>query len=554
MAINQLIVIGGGIAGLTCAESYSHLKPNDKVTILSCSPILKTVCNVQKISKVLESFDVFESQFTDIEFKNPNISVIICDVDSIDINNRIVKTDKGNFNYDYLSICSGAKPNLVKESPYLIGIRDTETIVDLKNRLSNAKTIVIVGNGGIALELIHEIKNCQIIWSIKDKHIGNAFFDKDAADFLFRSKQIIDDDDKKKVVKEQQKDGILLSEDELIAKNQNISSQSNSSLYKSESGSALGPQWYSKYNFKTTDQYNKNNQEKKYNFNENVNIQYSTFLDEIYSNHDKKLNQEIINNNNNNGDGDGGDDKEDWPIYVKLSNGNLFGCNFIISATGVIPNSTILTKDNNNNDDDDNNKIIKLSNEGAIIVDEQMKTSVDRIYSAGDVCSIGWSESEVWFQMRLWSQARTQGRYTAQCIANESVKNTPQQDNLDQICTNFEFELFAHATKFFGFKVIMLGLYNAQGLNLNLDDNNNNNNNNNQNEENQDNIKIYTREIIGEQYVKVILKNGRLIGSLLIGDTDLEETFENLILNQIDLSRYGAEILNPEIDIEDYFD
>ncbi|KAK5579377.1 hypothetical protein RB653_009059 [Dictyostelium firmibasis] len=540
MAINQLIVIGGGIAGLTCAESYSNLKPNDKITILSCSPILKTVCNIQKISKVLESFDVFESQFTDIEFKNPNISVVICDVESIDINQRIIKTDKGEFKYDYLSICSGAKPNLIKESPYLIGIRDTETIVDLKNRLSDAKRIVLIGNGGIALELIHEIKGCQIIWSIKDKHIGNAFFDKDAADFLFRSKQVKD-----KGKKEQNEKEGTNEEDELIAKNNNTSTPSNSSLYKSENGSALGPQWYSKYNFTTSDEYNKSNQEKKYNFNENVNIQYSTFLDEIYSKDDEKLKEELINNNNDN-------NEDDWPVYVKLSNGKLYGCNFIISATGVIPNSTILTKGNNSNNSND---IIKLSNDGAIIVNEQMKTSVDRIYASGDVCSIDWSESEVWFQMRLWSQARTQGRYTAQCIANESVKNTPQHDNLDQISTSFEFELFAHATKFFGFKVIMLGLYNGQGLNLNnINQQQQQHEENKENKENEDDIKIYTREIVGEQYVKVILKNGRLIGSLLIGDTDLEETFENLILNQIDLSRYGAEILNPEIDIEDYFD
>ena len=43
-------------------------------------------------------------------------------------------------------------------------------------------------------------------------------------------------------------------------------------------------------------------------------------------------------------------------------------------------------------------------------------------------------------------------------------------------------------------------------------------------------------------------------GALLIGDTDLEETFENLILNQLDLSAYGEDLLDPNIDIEDYFD
>ena len=45
-----------------------------------------------------------------------------------------------------------------------------------------------------------------------------------------------------------------------------------------------------------------------------------------------------------------------------------------------------------------------------------------------------------------------------------------------------------------------------------------------------------------------------MVGAVLIGETDLEETFENLILNQMDLTPYGEELLNPDIDIEDYFD
>lgn len=50
------------------------------------------------------------------------------------------------------------------------------------------------------------------------------------------------------------------------------------------------------------------------------------------------------------------------------------------------------------------------------------------------------------------------------------------------------------------------------------------------------------------------MQNGRMMGAVLIGETDLEETFENLILNQMDLSAYGEDLLNPDIDIEDYFD
>lgn len=58
----------------------------------------------------------------------------------------------------------------------------------------------------------------------------------------------------------------------------------------------------------------------------------------------------------------------------------------------------------------------------------------------------------------------------------------------------------------------------------------------------------------GVEYVKAVIKDHRLIGAVLIGQTDLEETFENLILNQLDLSHIEDNLLEPDIDIDDYFD
>jgi hypothetical protein len=48
-------------------------------------------------------------------------------------------------------------------------------------------------------------------------------------------------------------------------------------------------------------------------------------------------------------------------------------------------------------------------------------------------------------QMRLWSQAKTQGVYAARAMAGE-------EDEL-----GFFFELFAHSTHLFGKKLILLG-------------------------------------------------------------------------------------------------
>ena len=47
---------------------------------------------------------------------------------------------------------------------------------------------------------------------------------------------------------------------------------------------------------------------------------------------------------------------------------------------------------------------------------------------------------------------------------------------------------------------------------------------------------------------------GRVVGALLIGETGLEEVFENLILNRLDVGLLNIGLLDPEVDIEDYFD
>jgi len=39
-----------------------------------------------------------------------------------------------------------------------------------------------------------------------------------------------------------------------------------------------------------------------------------------------------------------------------------------------------------------------------------------------------------------------------------------------------------------------------------------------------------------------------------VGETGLEETFENLILDGLDLTHLGASLLDPGVDLEDYFD
>lgn len=55
------------------------------------------------------------------------------------------------------------------------------------------------------------------------------------------------------------------------------------------------------------------------------------------------------------------------------------------------------------------------------------------------------------------------------------------------------------------------------------------------------------------EFVKVVLSVGWIKGAILIGETDMEETFENLILNKTYLIPFKDHILDLDIDHENCF-
>ncbi|XP_057618992.1 pyridine nucleotide-disulfide oxidoreductase domain-containing protein 1 isoform X4 [Chionomys nivalis] len=270
-------------------------------------------------------------------------------------------------------------------------------------------------------------------------------------------------------------------------------------------GSALGPDWHGDLDLKGTEE-----------FSHSIHIETKCEVKKIYLQEEFKIMKKKPLTFPKDQHKSVTVDKEVWPVYVELTNGKIYGCDFLVSATGVTPNVHPFLHGNN----------FDLGEDGGLKVDDQMRTSLPDIYAAGDICTACWQPSPVWQQMRLWTQARQMGWYAAKCMAAAGLGQSSDMD--------FSFELFAHVTKFFNYKVVLLGKYNAQGLGSDHE--------------------LMLRCTRGQEYVKVVMQNGRMMGAVLIGETDLEETFENLILNQMDLSSYGEDLLDPDIDIEDYFD
>ncbi|XP_072311126.1 pyridine nucleotide-disulfide oxidoreductase domain-containing protein 1 [Eucyclogobius newberryi] len=491
----KFVVVGGGIAGVTCVEQLASQFPSAELALVTSGPHIKTVTNYKQVSRTLEEFGVEERPFTVLEEKYSNLTFLQTSVKALHANSHCLETTDGKvYGYEKLCICSGARPRLfLEENPYVLGIRDTDSAQDFQKRLSKAKRIVVIGNGGIALELVHEVEGCDVIWAIKDKAIGNTFFDAGAAQFLIPSLE---------VHKSQKtfpcKRPRYTVEETAGGTAHTFTAERNhrQTSTPTEHGSALGPDWHEGIQLQGAEQ-----------GRHKVMVEYQCEVEKIFTPSDLLSSPEITLNLETVGS---------WPVYIRLNNGKTYGCDFIVSATGVEPNTDAFLQGNN----------FAQADDGGLQVDHQMQTSESDVYAAGDVCAAAWKHSPLWQQMRLWTQARQMGWHAGRCIAAHVLSEPIELD--------FCFELFSHITKFFNYKVVLLGKFNAQGLGLNHE--------------------LLVRCTKGQEYVKVVLSGGRMVGAVLIGDTDLEETFENLILNQMDLTPYGEDLLNPDIDIEDYFD
>uniref|UniRef100_A0A8D8J5R7 Pyridine nucleotide-disulfide oxidoreductase domain-containing protein 1 n=2 Tax=Culex pipiens TaxID=7175 RepID=A0A8D8J5R7_CULPI len=453
------LIVGGGIAGVSCAEALAFwADARDSVVLIAESSLVKAATNVVALGKVLTKFDVEEKEGSSL---GGNIRVLEDQLDRVESEGHFVRTSSGKkINYRYLCLCTGARPKLIGDNPNVIGIRDTESVQEFQKRVSNATRLVVVGNGGIASELVYEISGIEVHWVVKDEYISSTFVDSGAARFF-----------QQRLTEKAQEKTVL--------KRMRYSEEKAGS--SSRRGAALGPDWH-----RTVDISGKLE-----HVPDSVKIHYAVEIKELAA------------------------QSEGFPVKLTLSNGEVIECDFVVSATGVTP-AISFTCD----------REFALGPDGGLLVNWEMATSLPDVYAAGDVCSAGWDPAQHWFQMRLWTQARQMGAMAARAIAAKRAGETIYQD--------FCFELFNHVTQLFGYQVVLLGRYNGQGLN--------------------DKYEVLLRMTPGLEYIKFVLVDGRLQGAMLIGETGLEETCENLILNQLDLTPYGDDLLDPNIDIEDYFD
>ena len=157
------VIIGGGIAGVSCAEQLSFLVPEEEILLISATCMVKKVTNLNRVAQILNTFDVEERGMADLENEHSNLKVVQGHVIEIDAKKHEIILKTGDrIHYQYVILCHGARPKLLSKENFVFGIRDTESVQKFQDNLKGARKIVIVGNGGIATEMVHELKNGEL--------------------------------------------------------------------------------------------------------------------------------------------------------------------------------------------------------------------------------------------------------------------------------------------------------------------------------------------------------------------------------------------------------
>ncbi|CAI5441096.1 unnamed protein product [Caenorhabditis angaria] len=376
--MQHFVVVGGGIAGVNCSMEILRSTPdkNIQVTLISANQHVKTITNWYKIGQFMENFEISESQqplTSDKRFQLIYDTVISWKPDE----KFLILKENGEFSYDKLCISTGARSicqfsNLKNVKT----LRDTDTAKDLQLHLSKSRHIVIVGNGGIAAELIYELKNIKITWIIKDSWLCAKFFPKDLEKFI-ENRIFAGNEKRKKTSGVQKRLRFGLGSD------QSLEGQ----------GPALGPDWA------TSIDLSGENQEKS------INILKST---------------EVLNIS------------DDFVEVRDLESETIskIPCDFVIWATGTRANSEIWKE---------NLDVSAGEEDQAIQVNDIFETSHPAVFACGDVAQYATTSSNLWKPMRLWTQARQAAETCAKSMVfgRETAEMFNMHLELFAHCTTF---------------------------------------------------------------------------------------------------------------------
>jgi NAD(P)H-nitrite reductase large subunit len=192
---------------------------------------------------------------------------------------------------------------------------------------------------------------------------------------------------------------------------------------------------------------------------------------------------------------------------IKLDSGKVIGCSVVVVGKGVKPNIDLIQDTS-----------IEV-NEG-IRVNDYLQTNIPNIYAAGDVCESFDLTLNAQAVNALWPVAVEQGKFAGFNMVGENLK--------------YDGSMGMNSIEFFGLPVVSLGIYKIKEENGFKE--------------------ITDSDPKSNCYKKLILKDNRLLGAILVGEIKNSGLFLRLIREKIDLTSIKDILLKTTFSYADIMD
>ncbi|MCK5491275.1 MAG: FAD-dependent oxidoreductase, partial [Candidatus Pacebacteria bacterium] len=184
----DILIIGGGPAGLITAVTARKNNPNKKIILIREHSKCAVPCGLPYIFNRLDAVE--KDTMPDKAYEVNKIDLIIEKATNINTENKKVTLGSGEeINYDKLVLAVGSSPAVIPikgvETSGVYQIKkDMSYLEDLREAVLQAKNIVIIGGGFIGVELAEELsvisgKNISIVEILE--HCLIAPFDEEFA-------------------------------------------------------------------------------------------------------------------------------------------------------------------------------------------------------------------------------------------------------------------------------------------------------------------------------------------------------------------------------------
>ena len=187
---------------------------------------------------------------------------------------------------------------------------------------------------------------------------------------------------------------------------------------------------------------------------------------------------------------------------IKLADGTVIECGVVVSAKGVRPNISLA-------------EAAGLKTRRGVLVDDRMCTSAQDVYAAGDVVECKGFITGDLEVAHIWPVAVEQGHVAGANMAGADV--------------SYPGIVGMNTTTFFGLPVVNIGesKHTVPGKSEQF---------------------LVSSDTKTRRYKKVVLRDGRVVGAVLMGDVDNAGVYTSMICTRVDVRAIRGMLLSEQFD------